>query len=280
MCASHSPIMTLPGKDAFGQRYQQAMGDARRFVAEFDPDLVVMFAPDHMNLHHHVRPQFTVVLSGGLLEEFGIAPIDLAIDAAAAAHISLELAVAGIDIAVAEDVRVDHGLGLSLGQLFDRPAEVPLVPVIVNAIGFPLAPLSRATTVGAAVGDALASWPGRVLFVGSGGLSHHPPFPDPEPGARRFTPEQRTAAMADAARYIDPAWDLQVLEAFASGDRSWFDALHQADLDQRGGGANELRVWTAAWAAGGCAPAASTDYEPVPEWITGMGVAFGTGAAA
>lgn len=280
VCASHSPIMTLPGKDAFGLSYQQSMRDAKQFVAEFDPDLVVMFAPDHMNLHHHVRPQFTVVLSGGLLEEFGLLPIDLAIDAEAAAHVSTELAAVDIDIAVAEDVRVDHGLGLSLGQLFDRPSEVNLVPVIVNAIGFPLAPLQRAATVGAAVGAALRTWPGRVLFIGSGGLSHHPPFPDPAPGARRLSPEERNAAMADAARYIDPEWDRQALAAYTRGDRTWLDRQSQVDLDRCGGGANELRVWAAAWAACGYAAATHTSYEPVPEWITGMGVAFGRGAAA
>lgn len=280
VCVSHSPLMTLPGKDEFGRDYQRAMRAARRFVEDFDPDLVVMFAPDHMNLHQPIRPQYTVVLSGGLLEEFGLTPIDLAIDVAAASRVSTHLADRDIDVAVAEGVRIDHGLGLSLGQLFARPADVALVPVIVNAIGFPLAPLRRAAAVGAAVGDALQAWQGRVLFIGSGGLSHNPPFPDPVPGATKLSAEERAATIADAARFIDPEWDREVLAAFDGGNGSWLTGLDQTELDQRGGGANELRVWAAAWAACGYAPADMTAYEPVPEWITGMGVALGHGAPA
>lgn len=275
LCVSHSPIMTLPEMDQFGAQYQTAMVEARSFVGDFAPDLVVMFSPDHMNLLTPIRPQFTIVLSGELLAEFDIPPTALNVATDAAAGLCRELVGRGFDIAVGEGVRIDHGLGLSLRQLFPQPETVPLLPIIVNAIGFPLGPPERALAFGSAVGETLRSFPGRVLFIGSGGLSHHPPFPDPEPGAVRLTPEERIAAMADAARYIDPAWDREVLTHLVAGDPAWFRAMSQADIDRRGGGANEIRVWTAAWSAAECRPAAVTAYEPVPEWITGMGVAYG-----
>jgi 2,3-dihydroxyphenylpropionate 1,2-dioxygenase len=40
-----------------------------------------------------------------------------------------------------------------------------------------------------------------------------------------------------------------------------------------GAGANEVRTWLAAGAAGGGRPVTPLVYEPVPEWITGMAVA-------
>jgi 2,3-dihydroxyphenylpropionate 1,2-dioxygenase len=40
-----------------------------------------------------------------------------------------------------------------------------------------------------------------------------------------------------------------------------------------GAGANEVRTWVAAGAAGGGTPVTPVVYEPVPEWITGMAVA-------
>lgn len=41
-----------------------------------------------------------------------------------------------------------------------------------------------------------------------------------------------------------------------------------------GVGANEVRTWLAATAAGGGRAAEPLAYEPVPQWITGMGVAL------
>lgn len=42
---------------------------------------------------------------------------------------------------------------------------------------------------------------------------------------------------------------------------------------QAGVGANEVRTWLAAGAAGGGKPLDAVVYQPVEEWITGMGLA-------
>jgi 2,3-dihydroxyphenylpropionate 1,2-dioxygenase len=149
----------------------------------------------------------------------------------------------------------------------------------VNANGFPLFPVSRARRVGEQVGKALESYEGKVLFVGTGGLSHNPPFPAPTPGAQRFNPEERAAALARSLEYVDPAWDQTLLARMAEADADVFSSLTQEDIDLRGGGANEVRTWAAAWAACGSPAATYTSYELVEPWITGMGVAFGTAAS-
>jgi 2,3-dihydroxyphenylpropionate 1,2-dioxygenase len=278
ICLSHSPFMTLPGGGEAGMIYRQAVQEARSFLADFAPDVIVLFAPDHMNLLTEVRPPFTGVLSGLTMPEFGIPEITLSVHPLAAETYA-RLVESDVDLAVAEGVSVDHGMGLTLTQLFDEPGKVPLIPIIVNAIGFPLFPVSRAAKVGAAVGRALADRPERIVFIGTGGLSHNPPFPAPAPGAVRFNPEQRVEALKTAMDYVDPAWDRGLLRGMVEGDRDVFARVRQDEIDPRGGGANEIRTWAAAWAAAGSTLATYTSYELVEEWITGMGVSFGVGVA-
>ncbi|WP_214102623.1 hypothetical protein [Acrocarpospora catenulata] len=275
ICLSHSPFMALPERSDAGYEYRAAVEETKKFILDFGPDLVVMFAPDHMNLLNQVRPPFTGILSGETLPEFGIPRLELNIHPVAETLFQ-DLVTMDVDLAVGEEVAIDHGLGLTLLQLFDEPGEVPLVPIIVNAIGYPLFPVARARRVGEQVGRALQSYEGKALFIGTGGLSHNPPFPAPAPGVRRFTPQERAESLTTALDYLDPVWDRELLARMADGDADCFSGLSQAELDVRGGGANEVRTWAAAWAAGGSPPATFTSYELVEPWITGMGVAFGT----
>lgn len=274
VCLSHSPFMTLPGRSDAGYEYRAAIEEVRKFIGEFAPDAVVMFAPDHMNLLNKVRPPFTGILTGTTYPEFGIPEMRLNVHPVAE-QLFQDIVQLEVDLAVGEEVAVDHGLGLTLTQLFDEPATVPLVPVIVNAIGYPLFPVARAQTIGQAFGRALAGYDGKVMFIGTGGLSHNPPFPEPRAGAKRFGPEEREAVLATALDYLDAEWDKELLARMAAGDGDVFSGLSQEEIDRRGGGANEVRTWAAAWAAADCSPATFTSYELVEPWITGMGVAFG-----
>ena len=276
LCLSHSPFMTLPGRENDGAEYRAAVDRAREFIAGFAPDIVVMFAPDHMHLLNDIRPPFTGVLSGRTVQEFDTTAGELS-GHPAAADLFRDLVQHDVDLAVGEDIGVDHGLSLTVRQLFDDPASAPLIPIIVNAIGFPLFPVRRAATVGERIGAALAERPERILFVGTGGLSHNPPFPEPAPGAKRLSPEQREESLANALSFVDPDWDRRLIDLLAAGDLDTFAAITQPDIDPRGGGANEIRTWAAAWAAAGGGPATFTAYETVRPWITGMGVAFGPG---
>ncbi|WP_459968864.1 DODA-type extradiol aromatic ring-opening family dioxygenase [Nocardioides pyridinolyticus] len=277
MCLSHSPFMTLPDAQDVGLGYRGAVDQVRAFIDDFAADVVVLFAPDHMNLLNEVRPPFTGVLSGRTLPEFGIPEIPLTVHPIAT-ELYRAMVQTDVDLAVAENVSVDHGMGLTLTQLFDEPSVVPLVPIIVNAIGFPLFPVARAARVGAILGRALSGASERILFVGTGGLSHHPPFPEPKPGAVRLTDEERAASLATALDYVDPEWDQALLAGMARGERDVFSRIVQDEIDPRGGGANEIRTWAAAWAAAGSCTPTFTSYELVEKWITGMGVSFGLGA--
>ena len=57
---SHSPLLNLPGpsQDLLDD-IETALAEARDFVAAYDPELVVIFSPDHYNgFFYRTMPPF------------------------------------------------------------------------------------------------------------------------------------------------------------------------------------------------------------------------------
>ena len=72
---------------------------------------------------------------------------------------------------------------------------------------------------------------------------------------------------------IAPEWDRELMEILASGDLSPLDGWAPDWMEQVAGhSAHEVRTWIAALFAGD-QPLTTVIYEPVTEWITGMGIA-------
>jgi len=202
---SHSPLLNLPGpsQDLLDD-INTALADARQFVRAYDPELVVIFSPDHYNgFFYRVMPPFCIGTNAVGVGDFGTqagplnVPGDIATDCATA------VLDAGVDVAISASMDVDHGTVQPLQTLFGDAAATPVVPIFINSVATPLGPLKRTRALGAAVGRFVATLDKRVLLLGSGGLSHDPPVPtlatapssalgrivDGEP----MTPEQRQA---------------------------------------------------------------------------------------
>jgi 2,3-dihydroxyphenylpropionate 1,2-dioxygenase len=136
---------------------------------------------------------------------------------------------------------------------------------------------AAAAALGKAVGEFVrAKIPAddRFMVIGSGGISHPPPFL--VPGARDLTEEHRrqliTDNLARAAEAINPEWDRTFLDRLASDDWARLAALTPEELAPAGTGGAKIRTWIAAAFTGG-APLRTVVYQPVTEWITGMGIA-------
>ena len=298
---SHSPLLNLPGpsQDLLDD-IDGAIGQARQFVDDYDPELVVIFSPDHYNgFFYKSMPPFCIGMNASGVGDYGThagplnVPEDIAADCAEAVLGS------GVDIAVSASMDVDHGTVQPLEKLFGDAASRPVIPIFVNAIAVPLGPLQRCRALGTAVGSFLASLDKRVLVIGSGGLSHSPPVPTlataPEAVLQRIvhgvpmTSEQRQArqtAVMDAARNfaggesrlqpLNPAWDHRFLEIIDAGRLAEFDHWSNAFVLHEGGGsAHEIRTWIAAFAALATAGPYSTTrryYKPVAELIAGFAI--------
>jgi 2,3-dihydroxyphenylpropionate 1,2-dioxygenase len=274
---SHSPPMAQDVDRVQGSEFRRGFAEVATAVAAFDPTLVVYFGPDHMRALAGIAPCFTVAESATGYGDWGTAEDEYAVPERLAIALGRSLAEAGIDIAVAPHLRLDHGFGQSTTDLFGSLSARPMIPIVVNCVDRPLATAKRTAALGTAVGEFLrreCAPDERVLVVGSGGLSHAPP--SLAPGVRELTEAERQQIIADnlarAAEAINPQWDKEFLDLISSPSWRELATLTAEDLLPAGTGGAEVRTWIAAAFAGG-APLQPVAYEPVTEWITGMGIA-------
>jgi 2,3-dihydroxyphenylpropionate 1,2-dioxygenase len=300
-CMSHSPLLNLPGPSQdLLDSIESAIAETRQFVTAFDPELVVIFSPDHYNgFFYKAMPPFCIGTAAQGVGDYGThagpldVPGDIATDCAKAVLES------GIDVAISASMDVDHGTVQPLQKLFGDATARPVIPIFINSVATPLGPLRRVRALGTAVGAYLATLGKRVLVVGSGGLSHDPPVPTlatAPPAAlerivhgRPMTTEQRQArqvAVIDAARAfaagegplqpLNPDWDQAFLELLDANRLTEVDAWSNAWIAQEAGNsAHEIRTWVAAFAtlaAHGRYETVQRFYRAAPELIAGFAI--------
>jgi 2,3-dihydroxyphenylpropionate 1,2-dioxygenase len=273
---SHAPQMAQDVDCRQGVTFRAGLAELAAAVAVYDPTLVVFFGPDHMRALVGIAPCFTVVEAAAGYGDWGSPTEDYDVPHDLALSLGRALVAAGIDIGIAQHLKLDHGFGQSTRDLFGSLSAVPILPIVVNCVDRPLATIARTAELGMAVRDFLASElesDQRVLVIGSGGLSHSPP--SLIEGARDLSEAQRQQLITDridsAAEAINPAWDREFLERLAGSDWRSLASLSDDDLRPSGTGGAEVRTWIASAFAGG-EPLHTVAYEPVPPWITGMAI--------
>ena len=299
---SHSPLMdfTEPSAGARG-RVEIAFAGARAFIADFAPELVVLLAPDHYNgFFYDMMPPFCIGAAARAIGDYDTPAGALSVDREAAMTLARGALARDVDVALSERMVVDHGFAQPLEILFGGLDRIPVVPVFLNCVATPLGPPRRARALGRALGDAAQGLGRRVLFVGSGGLSHDPPLPtldgaSPEiverliSTGRQLTAEQRherqqrviqagreAGAGQGALTALNPEWDRALLGVLASGDLSTIDRWTTEWFTEQGGSSgHEARTSIAAYAALGASGAycvTASFYEAIPDWIAGFAV--------
>jgi 2,3-dihydroxyphenylpropionate 1,2-dioxygenase len=298
---SHSPLLNLPGPSAeLLDDIESAVGAARDFVAEYDPELVVIFSPDHYNgFFYRLMPPFCIGTAARGVGDYGTqaGPLDVATDTAnECAEAVLE---SGIDVAISASMEVDHGTVQPLQKLFGDAASRRVIPIFINSVATPLGPMRRVRALGTAVGTYLTTLGRRVLVVGSGGLSHDPPVPTLATasraalnrivhGAPMSTEARRarqTAVMEAAQAFaqgrsplqpLNPDWDHVFLELLDSNRLDQVDGWSNSWIAQQAGNsAHEIRTWVAAFAALAAHGTYRTDhrfYRAAPELIAGFAI--------
>lgn len=306
VCASHSPLMDFTEPSAgVRDRVMKAFGEAREFVEDFGPDLVVLFAPDHYNgFFYDMMPPFCIGSHAISIGDYGSPSGEISVDKSAARRISAGVLSQGIDVAISEKMYVDHGFAQPLQILFGGLNNVQVVPIFINSLAEPLGPASRVRKLGQAVGVTLQQFARRILLLGSGGLSHDPPAPrlldaSPEVAARlvdqgrNLSPHQRAqremksiqagrdlAAGIPTIRALNPHWDEQILDTIQAGELDKFDSWsNDWFIREAGHSSHETRTWLAAYSAlsmFGQYSVTSRYYEPIPEWIAGFAITHAT----
>ncbi|HEX5595213.1 MAG TPA: 3-carboxyethylcatechol 2,3-dioxygenase [Micromonosporaceae bacterium] len=301
VCMSHSPLLEFvePAADvraAVDAAFQQA----RAFAADFDPTLIVSFAPDHYNgFFYELMPPFCIGYEATAVGDYGSQAGPLRVPGDLAESLAQHVLNQDIDIAISRRMEVDHGAVQPLEILFGDITARPVVPVFVNGVARPFTPMRRVRRMGAVIGEYLAKLDERVLVIGSGGLSHDPPVPqwatanDAQRAmllnGRHPTNEARAARqqrVIDTAREftagtatirdLNPDWDQRFMDLCASGNLASADALTPETMaEEAGNSAHEVRTWLAAFSALRAVGSYTVDYRfyrPIPEFIAGFGV--------
>ncbi|TDC67764.1 3-carboxyethylcatechol 2,3-dioxygenase, partial [Actinomadura sp. GC306] len=302
LATSHSPLLEhadLPAE--LTAELDAAFAEARRFVRDFDPDLIVSIAPDHYNgFFYRLMPPFCIGYAAESIGDYGSRAGRLDVPEDLARGLAEAVLDDGIDVAVSLDMQVDHGAVQPLEIVYGDIAAKPVVPVFVNSVAPPFTPLRRVRLLGESIGRHLGGLAGRVLLISSGGLSHDPPVPTlatataeqrrmllgqavPLPPEARAARQQRVidtardfAAGTAAIQDLAPEWDRELLRVLASGDLTPLDSWTPAEMARAAGNsAHEVRTWIAGYAALGAAGPYSVRYRyyrPIRELIAGFAV--------
>lgn len=307
ICASHTPLMDHVDADPAVER---EVRDHFRGLAEevrmFDPELIVIFGPDHFKgVFYDMLPPFTVGVRASAIGDYDIGEGDYRVPEAMALDCVCTLHANEVDVALSYRMQADHGFSQLLVLLAGRVDRYPVIPIHINCAGPPLPPFARVRRLGETVGRWAAGLNKRVLILGSGGLSHDPPIPslatappqlvelliagrNPPIEARRareeanFETARKLARGEGKALPLNPHWDQEFMAQMAAGDLSSICALDEVGLTQLAGcGGHEVRTWVAAYAALG----ALGPYQPrfiyyrdIPQWNAGMGIAAAASA--
>lgn len=299
ICISHSPLMDRKRAPAdVEQRFSEALGVANRVAAEMKPDLTVLFFPDHLNgFFYNLLPSFCVGVQGESIGDYGTVPGRLDIPETAAMDCAAFCIKAGIEVGISYQMKIDHGGAQPVELLSSSFPLTRMIPIFINCVAAPRPSFGRARSLGQAVGQWACSRPERILFLGSGGLAHDPPLPtlaNANPQVKERLTNGSTPSYSERVgrqnqvfqldyrkpsvpiRPLNPDWDRNILAAFTRGDLDCLDSAEDdAITDVAGSGAHELRSWIAALAAAASVEHTENQvlfYEPVQEWITGMGI--------
>ncbi|WP_089551780.1 3-carboxyethylcatechol 2,3-dioxygenase [Escherichia coli] len=242
-CLSHSPLVGYvdPAQEVLDE-VNGVIASARERIAAFSPELVVLFAPDHYNgFFYDVMPPFCLGVGATAIGDFGSAAGELPVPVELAEACAHAVMKSGIDLAVSYCMQVDHGFAQPLEFLLGGLDKVPVLPVFINGVATPLPGFQRTRMLGEAIGRFTSTLNKRVLFLGSGGLSHQPPVPELAkadahmrdrllgsgkdlPASERELRQQRVISAAEkfvedqrTLHPLNPIWDNQFMTLLEQG---------------------------------------------------------------
>ncbi|GII96905.1 hypothetical protein [Sinosporangium siamense] len=297
--ASHSTLMNTHWDQVVhtdrAEAFRAALGTARQRIADARPDIVVIVGSNHFRgFWLDLIPAFTVgVGEVDAAGEAGTPKGPQRTDPAFAQALAADLVEAGTEVAISARLQIDHGQSHAIQYLLDG-LDLPVVPLVVNVFARPLPTPARCVELGENLAAAVKRTAGdrRVVVIASGGLSHQLPWPsdwtDPHGDDEAFLVDawingrgewerfdkRRREIIVAAQATIFPEFDRMFLDDLEHGNLRRYAAMTADELEAAAGnGGQELRTWLVMAAALGFVPGTTLAYAPMPEWLTGMGVA-------
>ena len=199
LATSHSPLLEHAELAAeVSVELESAFAEARRFVCEFDPDVIVNFAPDHYNgFFYQLMPPFCIGYAAESIGDYGSQAAGSTFPKTSPARSPRPCSA----MASTSPYRWTCGsttVPCSPWRSSTATSRRSRSSDLHQLRGAPFTPVRRVRLLGEAVGRHLASLDKKVLLISSGGLSHDPPVP----GLATATPEQRRMLMGHAGHSL------------------------------------------------------------------------------
>jgi protocatechuate 4,5-dioxygenase beta chain len=206
---------------------------AREWMAQHKPDVAVIVYNDHANaVGLEMVPTFAIGTADSYRvadEGFGRRAVpDVVGHPELSLHLVEKLVDDGFDLAVCQELDVDHGLTVPLSIFCPEPGDAwpcAVVPVLVNVIQYPQPTAARCYALGQAIGRAIASYPEdlEVAVFGTGGMSHQ--------------------LAGSRAGYINPTFDHMYLQAIQTDPEKLASLTREEYIEQAGSEGIELIMW-------------------------------------
>ena len=228
-------------QDPYWKPFFDGFAPVHTWLEQARPDVVVVFYNDHgLNFFLDKMPTFAVGAAPSYVnadEGWGIPQVPAFLgEQHLSWHLINRLIDAEFDLTTCQEMLVDHAFTLPMALLWpDQDWPVKVVPVCFNTVQFPLPSAKRCWALGEAIGQAVRTWQTddgrepRVLFLGTGGLSHQ--------------------LDGERAGFINKAFDLQFMDSLIE-DPKWATqfSVHQL-VEKTGTQGVELLMWLATRAA-------------------------------
>ena len=234
ICSSHSPLLYCYAREPEGwDDLQRVFAERSAAIEAFAPELVIAFTSDHFNgFFLDLMPSFCVGFSAEAVDDIGGFPGPLDVPKAEAQDAVTFLRRHEFDVAVSLDMTVDHALSQTLKVMLGELDRYPVVPVFINCINEPFVSFRRSRQLGDCIGRFARGLGKRVLFLGSGGMSHNPTryYPAFGSGESEVTAYQLTGGKSEASLSKDE-WLARLHDMHIEGARMLVDGSRtKADL--------------------------------------------------
>ena len=151
-----------------------AMRKLGRLLDETKPDVLVIFASDHMETFFlQSVPTFCIVAGDRAHASFAGRDWDLPIHKPFAEALLDGLVRREFDMCYSQDAVMGHSFAAPFEWVLEG-RNIAVVPIFINTYLPPLASPRRCAALGKAIADIVATRPERVALLASGGMSHYP----------------------------------------------------------------------------------------------------------
>jgi protocatechuate 4,5-dioxygenase beta chain len=234
---------------------------ARNWMAELKPDVAIVVFNDHASAFSlKLIPTFLI----GVADEFppadeGYGPRQVPVvqgHPELAWHLAENLILNEFDMAIANEMPVDHGLTVPLSIMCGQPVAwpCPVIPLCVNVIQYPPPTGKRCFDLGTAIGNIVQSYDEdlRVVIFGTGGMSHQ--------------------LQGERAGVINSEFDVNFLDGLTADPISLTQKPHVEYIREAGSEGVELVMWLVMRGAVGASAREVYRHYHVPASNTGAGL--------